>query len=97
MIFLKQSLSIAAYEGVRTAIVPGVTKADVEAACDRILSSRHVNGSQVTIVPTNFDALVPGDFVDVVVSAPCNANSVVPNMFYRGRTLSASASMMIEF
>ena len=35
MVFLKQSLAIAAYEGARTAIIPGATKAQVEAACNR--------------------------------------------------------------
>jgi Flp pilus assembly protein TadG len=96
MIFLKQSLSVAAYEGARTAIVPGATAAQVEAACQQILSDRHVKGGTVTVKPTNIDALVPGDFVDVTVSAPCDANSVVRNSFYRGRTLPATASMMIE-
>ncbi len=97
MIFLKQSLSVAAYEGARTAIIPGKTKDDVQAACQQLLADRNVNGGQVTVKPADIAALNPGDFVDVTVSAPCNANSVVPNTFYRGRTLSATASMMIEF
>jgi Flp pilus assembly protein TadG len=97
MIFLKQSLSVAAYEGARTAVVPGMTKDDVQAACQQLLADRNVSGGQVTVKPADIVALNPGDFVDVTVSAPCNANSVVPNTFYRGRTLSATASMMIEF
>ena len=97
MIFLKQSLSVAAYEGARTAIIPGMKQADVETACKQILLDRNVVGATVTVKPTNIDALNPGDFVDVTVSAPCNLNSVVPNKFYKGRTLSATASMMIEF
>jgi Flp pilus assembly protein TadG len=97
MIFLKQSLSVAAYEGARTAIVPGKTEDDVKTACLQVLAERKVTGGQVTVTPSNIAALNPGDFVDVTVSAPCNANSVVPNKFYRGRTLSAKASMMIEF
>lgn len=97
MIFLKQSLSVAAYEGARTAIIPGMKEADVKAACNQILVDRNVSGATVTVTPTNIDALNPGDFVDVTVSAPCNANSVVRNKFYKGRTLSATASMMIEF
>jgi len=97
MIFLKQSLSVAAYEGARTAIIPGMKQADVETACKQILLDRNVVGATVTVKPTNIDALNPGDFVDVTVSAPCNSNSVVPNKFYKGRTLSATASMMIEF
>jgi Flp pilus assembly protein TadG len=97
MIFLKQTLSVAAYEGARTAIIPGVTTAQVRTACQQVLADRNIQGGQVTISPSNVDALNPGDFVDVSVSAPCSANSVVPNKFYRGRTITASASMMIEF
>jgi len=97
MVFLKQSLAVAAYEGARTAIIPGATKAQVETACKQILADRNVSGGQVTVKPSNIDALNPGDFVDVTVSAPCNTNSVVPNNFYRGRTLTSTASMMIEF
>ena len=97
MIFLKQSLSVAAYEGARTAIIPGVTTAQVRTACEQVLDDRHIEGGLVTISPSNVDALNPGDFVDVTVSAPSSANSVVPNTFYRGRTITANASMMIEF
>ena len=97
MIFLKQSLAIAAYEGARTAIIPGATKAQVEAACNQILVDRKVKGGAVTIKPTDIAALNPGDYVDVTVNAPCTSNSVVPNTFYRGKTLSSTASMMIEY
>jgi len=97
MVFLKQSLAVAAYEGARTAIVNGATTTEVQAACRQILNDRNVQGGQVTVKPSNIGVLSPGDFVDVTVSAPCSTNSVVPNTFYRGSTLSATASMMIEF
>jgi Flp pilus assembly protein TadG len=97
MVFLKQSLSVAAYEGVRTAITANATETNVRAACNQILSDRRIDGGTVTIRPRNIGALKPGDFVDVTVSAPCGRNTVVPNTFYRGKTLSATASMMIEF
>lgn len=95
-LFLKQSLTAAAYEGVRSAIEEGGTTATVQAACDQILADRNIKGAKVTIKPSNIAALNPGDFVDVTVTAPCNSNSAVPTAFYRGRTLSATASMMIE-
>jgi Flp pilus assembly protein TadG len=97
MVFLKQSLAIAAYEGSRTAIMPGATDAQVRAASNQILADRRIDGGTVTIKPTNIASLNPGDFVDVTVTAPCGSNAVVPNKFYRGRTLSATASMMIEY
>ena len=97
MIFLKQSLAISAYEGARTAILPSATAAQVRAASDQILSDRRIVGGTVTISPSNFASLSPGNFVDVTVTAPCGSNTVVPNRFYRGRTISATASMMIEY
>ncbi len=97
MVFLKQSLSVAAYEGIRTAVQSKSTTAEVQAACQRVLDDRNVRGGVVTITPKNFEKLNPGDFVDVTVSAPCGSNTIVPIRFFRGRTLSATASMMIEF
>ena len=96
MVFLKQSLTVAAYEGVRVALVQGSTASSVQATCQQILLDRHVAGATVSVQPSNIAALNPGDFVDVTISAPCVSNSVVPVRFYRGRTLSATASMMIE-
>lgn len=96
MVFLKQSLTISAYEGVRTAILPNATDAQVIATCNQILADRRIEGGVVTIKPTSIAGLRAGDYVDVTVTAPCNSNTVVPNTFYRGRTLSATASMMIE-
>jgi Flp pilus assembly protein TadG len=95
-VFLKQSLTVAAYEGVRTALEEGATAKDVREMCDRVLSDRRVKNGSVSVRPSNIESLVPGDFVDITVSAPASANSVVPANFYRGRTLSATASMMIE-
>jgi hypothetical protein len=95
-LFLKQSLTVAAYEGVRTAIEDGATTTNVQTACNQILADRRIQGATVTLNPSNLAALNPGDFIDVTVSAPCAPNSVVPTTFYRGRTLSATASMMIE-
>jgi Flp pilus assembly protein TadG len=95
-LFLKQSLTAAAYEGVRTAIEQNASTATVQAACNQILADRKIQDAKVTIKPSNIAALNPGDFIDVTVSAPCDSNSAVPTAFYRGRTLSANASMMIE-
>jgi Flp pilus assembly protein TadG len=95
-LFLKQSLTVAAYEGVRTALEEGADAKSVQAACSQILADRKIQGGTVKIKPSNIASLNPGEFVDVTVTAPCAANSVVPVSFYRGRALSATASMMIE-
>ncbi len=96
MIFLKQSLTAASYEGVRVALAPGSTAANVQTVCQQVLKDRRIDGATVTVKPTDIAALNPGEFVDVTISAPCASNSVVPIRFYKGRNLSATASMMIE-
>ena len=95
-LFLKQSLTASAYEGVRAAIEKGATTASVQSACNQILTDRRIQGSKVQLTPAGFASLKPGDFIDVTVSAPCTPNSPVPTTFFRGRTLTAKASMMIE-
>jgi Flp pilus assembly protein TadG len=95
-LFLKQSLTASAYEGVRAAIKKGSTATSVQTACNQILADRRIKGSQVNLNPANIASLKPGDFIDVTVSAPCTPNSPVPTTFFRGRTLTAKASMMIE-
>jgi hypothetical protein len=95
-VFLKQSLTVAAYEGVRTALVEGATDGKVQSTCKQILTDRRIEGATVKVSPVDIASLKAGDFVDVTISAPCGENSVVPTTFYRGRILSATASMMIE-
>jgi Flp pilus assembly protein TadG len=97
MIFLKQSLTAAAYEGARTSLVSGATAADVQAAAGGVLGDRRVRSGRVTVRPGNFATLEPGEYIEVTVSAATGPNSVIPGSFMRGRTLSASATMMKEF
>jgi hypothetical protein len=61
-----------------------------------VLNDRNIKGAQITIKPADIASLQPGDFIDVTVSAPCSSNSVVPATFYRGKSLTATASMMVE-
>jgi len=96
MIFLKQSLTAASYEGVRTALTQGASAADVQQVCDDMLSDRRVQGGAVQISPANFTLLAAGEYIEVTVSAPTDPNSVIPGSFMRGRTLTATASMMKE-
>jgi hypothetical protein len=97
MIFLKQSLTVAAYEGVRMGIRPNASAADVQTTCDGILKDRRVQGGAVEVTPNNISSAEIGEFIDVTVSAPASRNSIIPGSFFRGKTLSATASMMKEF
>jgi Flp pilus assembly protein TadG len=97
MIFLKQSLTVAAYEGVRTALEQNAVATDVRRASQQVLTERRVRGGTITISPSNFEALPVGEYVEVTVTAPADLNSVVPANFFRGKTLTGKATMMKEF
>ena len=97
MVFLKQSLSIAAYEGARTALATSTTSADVVRTVEQVLTERRVNSGTVNLSPGRPDTIPPGQFLTVSVSAPAAGNSVIPIRFYRGRSLTGSATMMKEF
>ncbi len=97
MIFLKQSLTVSAYEGIRAALKPGAVAADVQTSADGVLTDRRVQLGRVVVTPANWETLAPGQYVTVTVSAPADSNSTIPGSFFRGRTLAASATMMKEF
>jgi Flp pilus assembly protein TadG len=97
MIFLQQSLKIAAHEGVRAAVVPGSTPTNANNRALSFLMQRNVNGATVTITPNNYTALPYGTVLQVQVSAPCNANCIFPPLFYAGQTVTGTSIMMKEF
>ena len=97
MIFLKQSLTIAAYEGGRTALVPGATSADVTADCQQVLIDRGIQGATVNLNPNNIGSVQAGNYIEIVVTAPCNSNAILPGSFFQGRTMTGQVSVMKEY
>lgn len=96
MIFLKQTLAIAAYEGGHKALMPAASVADATKTCNDILTARNVKSATVQIIPGDLDQVAEGDYFEVRVSAPTDDNRVVPLSFFGGQTLSASAFYMKE-
>lgn len=97
MIYLKQSLSIAAYEGVRASIRASATSADVTAACTQILDDRNVQGANITVTPSSFQSKPVGTWITVRVDATGANNSVISGWFYDSLVVDAEATMMKEF
>ncbi len=97
MIFLQQSLEMAAYEGARVAIVPTTKSSDVENAANQILTPRHIQNSSISVTPSDFQSAPYGTFVRVSVSVPCKSNSVIPSSLYSSRTLTGNVEMMKEY
>ena len=97
MIFLKQSLSIAAYEGARSAMTADAVAADVETSCNIILSQRNVAGGTVVVTPAPLESQPVRSWITVTVSAPASSNSVIQGLFYSSHTVAARTSMMKEY
>ena len=72
MIFLQQTLEIAAYEGARVGLVPDSTAGNVEGAARQILDARNVHGSTTTVVVgvdltgSDFDGFYPIDARNII-------------------------------
>jgi hypothetical protein len=96
MIYLDHGLSVASYEGVRLAINYDATNAAVRDRCNEIISAREIQSSNITINPANVKNVNRGQPITVTVSAPCDANAIMPPWFYGGKTLTASTTMVKE-
>jgi Flp pilus assembly protein TadG len=97
MIYLKQTLHIAAYEAARTALVPKTNASMVETTARRILDDRRVRDASVTVTPNNFSSAATSTWITVRVDAPSNSNFAVPLLFFRNKTISGSCTMMKEY
>ncbi len=96
MLFLKQALRIAAYEGARVSLVPGAELVNVEAGCNEILAARKVKNATITVTPSNFNQQPYGTVVNVRVSADCASNSLFVPWIFTGRSITSELNMMIE-
>jgi hypothetical protein len=94
MIFLKQTLNVAAYEATRDAIRDGQSNSDAALRAEQILQARRVIGFAVDFPNGEaFDAN-RGDEIVVEVSAPSGANSPLVGQFISDRTLTARVVMI---
>jgi len=96
MIFLQQSLSIAAYEGARVALTPDAKVANVAYQCELILKDRDVQGATVSVQPSDIQGAAEGQWILVEARAPFNKNSMAGGWLFNGRTLTASVQMIKE-
>lgn len=96
LIYMQQAITVAAYEGARTALVPGATEGNARAQVEQILTDREIKGATVDITPSNFQALTVGDFVSVSVEVDYSRNRLLPEWILGDRLLDATVQMMHE-
>lgn len=94
MVFLKQSLNVAAYEAAREAIRNGRGNADATAMAENILDSRQIVGATIEFPRGESLLLRRGEELIVEVSAPSGPNSPLVGQFIANRLVTARVVML---
>jgi Flp pilus assembly protein TadG len=97
MIFLRQSVELAAYEASRTAVLPSTTLLNVQSTASALLTARKIKNCVITVNPANFQSSPYGSFIRVTVSAPVVDNSLFGTIFYKNMSIVGSVDFMKEF
>ncbi len=97
MIYLRQSLKLAAYESARVGIIPTVTIDTMKDQCILVLENRKIAGYEFSCNPPNLEDLQMGDLLTVTIAIPAEPNALVGSWFYTKKTISASVSIMAEY
>ena len=95
-IFLKQSLQVAAYEGIREAIRAGSQDTTSVNRSMAILNSRLINNANVRFASGSAATATRGEQVVIEVSAPTRTNSPLAGQWIANRTLTARLVMLKE-
>lgn len=95
-IFLKQSLNVAAYEGIREAVRLDGDNASGDSRAVNILSSRGVNDFSVSFPGGETSGLPRGSDVVIEVTAPTSTNSPLAGQFIPNRIVTARIVMVKE-
>jgi Flp pilus assembly protein TadG len=95
-IFLKQSLQVAAYEGIRDAIRAGANDTSARVRSFAILDSRLVRDANVTFPSGSPARASRGQQVIIEVSAPTSTNSPLAGQWVANRTLTTRLVMLKE-
>ncbi len=96
--FLRESITIAAYEGARVGVGSAGTDAQCMARVNQILDQRGIAHSNATSISSpSFETAQTLDHVTVTVSVPCAGNLPLSGWMFAGRSLGASVTMRKEF
>ena len=99
LLFLKESVTIAAYEGARQGVGRGKTNNDALTRVYGLLDERSIvyDAGGVTVSDPGFDNAETLENVTVTVTVPCDGNLIAPAGLYGGMNVSASVTMRKEY
>jgi Flp pilus assembly protein TadG len=99
VIFLRESATLAAYEGARQGIGRGNTNGDVVSRVQQFLDERDINynASVCEISSPGFAAAETLQSVTVTVNIPATGNLLIPTERFADLIISASCTMRKEY
>jgi len=99
MLFLKESIKLAAYEGARRGVGRGRTNADVAARVREFLDERNIvyDGNPCEFGSPGFTDADTLENVSVTVTVPCDGNLLIPSVLFAGIELSADVTLRKEY
>ena len=83
-IFLKQGMTVAAYETAKMATTVGFTTEEAIARGQRALDARGFGAAEITVNPPNVTAVPPGTPIVVTDTAPSDLNAISPLVLWAG-------------
>jgi len=96
LLFLRQTLVQAAYEGVKTGVKANGTAERATSAVTDVTDGRNLQNVTITINPSDISTLPRGEIIEITVSAPGDDNSVFPFGPFAGKDVVATAVMVKE-
>ncbi|TWU22538.1 TadE-like protein [Novipirellula galeiformis] len=100
MLFLRESITLAAYEGARRGVGRGYTNNDATTRVLEFLDQRNIrhNGSgSVSFSSPGFDSAATLQNVTVTVTIPCSGNLLVPSGMFTDLTMTTNVTMRKEY
>lgn len=96
MLFLRQALVQASYEGAKAAIKNDSDNATVTLIANQVADGRRLAGFSVETIPADVSSVAQGELVRVRTSAPVKSNSFISGTVFRQLNLDAEAVMVKE-
>jgi len=96
MLFLRQALVQASYEGAKSAVKADSDNATVTLIATQVADGRRLSGFTVETIPADISSVPQGEFIRVRSSAPVESNSFISGTVFRDLILDAEAVMVKE-
>lgn len=91
IVYLRQSLNIAAYEAGMSVSKPGADESTATLRCQEVLHARNITNYTLEFTPEVTEDTDAGTQIEVHVSAPSGTFSIGPLWLFKGKTIRSKA------